>query len=103
MLNFVITSPQSEWSSSKYVQTINVIEGMEKKKPSSMVGGNENWYNYYLKQNRVSFKELNIEILYDSTFPLLGIYIRRKPYFKRHMYLSVHQSTLYNGQHMEAI
>ena len=32
------------------VQTINAVEGVEKREPSYIVGGNVNWYNYYEKQ-----------------------------------------------------
>ena len=38
-----ITSRQSEWPSSKTIQTINAGEGVEKKKLSYTVGGNANW------------------------------------------------------------
>ena len=40
--NEVITSHQSEWSSSKNLQTINAGEGVEKREPSCTVGGNVN-------------------------------------------------------------
>ena len=42
-----ITSHQSEWPSSKSLQTINAGEGVEKRKSSCTVGGNINWYNHY--------------------------------------------------------
>ena len=42
-----ITSHQSEWPSSKYLQTINANEGVEKREPFYTVGGNVNWYNLY--------------------------------------------------------
>ena len=37
-----ITSHQSEWPSSKNLQTINAGEGVEKREPSCTVGGNVN-------------------------------------------------------------
>ena len=40
--NEVITSHQSEWPSSKNLQTINAGEGVEKREPSCTVGGNVN-------------------------------------------------------------
>jgi len=44
-----ITSCQSEWPSSKYLQTINATEGVEKREPSYIVTGNVNWYSQYGK------------------------------------------------------
>ena len=41
---------QSEWPSSKNLQTINAGEGVEKREPSYIVGGNVNWYNHYGEQ-----------------------------------------------------
>ena len=42
--------------SSKRLQTINAGEGMEKKEPSYIVGGNANWYNHYGEQYGDPFK-----------------------------------------------
>ena len=47
--NEVITS-QSEWPSTKNLQTVNSGEGVEKKEPSCTVGRNANWYSHYGKQ-----------------------------------------------------
>ena len=44
-----ITSHQSEWPSSKSLQTINIGEGVEKKECFCTVGGNVNWYSHYGK------------------------------------------------------
>ena len=41
---------QSEWPSSKNLQTINAGEGVEKKEPTYIVGGNVNWYSHYGEQ-----------------------------------------------------
>jgi len=38
---------QSEWSSSKSLQTINSGEGVEKREHSCIVGGNVNWHSQY--------------------------------------------------------
>ena len=46
---------------------------MEKKVPSSTVGGSVNWYNHYGKNMEV-LRKLNIELPYDPVIPLLGIY-----------------------------
>ena len=45
-----ITSHQSEWPSSKNLQTINAGEGVEKRGSSCTVGGNVNWYYHYGEQ-----------------------------------------------------
>ena len=42
-----ITSHQSNWPSSKSLQTINAEEGVEKREYSCTVGGNINWYSHY--------------------------------------------------------
>ena len=39
----IITSHQSEWPSLKSLQIINAEEGVEKREPSYIVGGNVNW------------------------------------------------------------
>ena len=41
--------PQSEWSSSKSLQTINGGEGVEKREPSYTIGGTVKWYSHYGK------------------------------------------------------
>ena len=44
------TSHQSEWPSSKNLQTINAGEGVEKGEPSCPVGGKVNWHSHYVEQ-----------------------------------------------------
>ena len=41
---------------SKYLQTINAGEGVEKRERSYTVGGNVNWYNHYGEQYGGSLK-----------------------------------------------
>ena len=43
---------------------------MEKREPSSTVGGNVAWCNHYGKQ----YRKLNIKLPYDPAIPHLGIY-----------------------------
>ena len=52
-----IENNQSEWPSSKSLQTINAGEGVEKREPSYTVGGNMHWCNHYGKQYGGSFKK----------------------------------------------
>ena len=40
----------------KYLQTINAGEGVQKSKPSCPVGGNVNWYSHYGEQYGGSLK-----------------------------------------------
>ena len=47
---------------------------MEKKDPSYTVGGNVNWCSHYGDQYGGSLNKLKIELSYDPTIPLLGIY-----------------------------
>ena len=46
-------------------------------------------------------KKLEIELPYDPEIPLLGIHTKETR-TERHVYLSVHRSTVYNSQDMEA-
>ena len=46
-------------------------------------------------------KKLKIELPYDPAIPLLGIYLE-KTNLKRYMHPSVHSSTIYNSQDIEA-
>ena len=48
---------------------------MEKKEPSYTVGGNVNWYSHYGEQYGGSLKKLKIELPYDPSIPLLGMYL----------------------------
>ena len=43
----------SEWPSSKSLQTINAGDGVEKREPSSTVGGNVKWSSHRGEENRV--------------------------------------------------
>ena len=47
------------------------------------------------------FKKLEIELPYDPTIPLLGIYLEKKHKSKRYMHLYVHSSIIHNSQDME--
>ena len=49
---------------------------MEKREPKYIAGGNVNWYSHYREQYGVSLK-LKIELPYDPTIPLLGIYLEK--------------------------
>ena len=69
-----ITSHQSEWLSSKSLQTINAGKDVEKRKHSWNVGGNVNWYSHYVRQFWNLLKKLGIKPPYDAAIPLLGIY-----------------------------
>ena len=69
-LQWHIISHQSEWPSSKCLQTINAGEGVEKKEHSCTVGGNVNWYSHYERQ----YGEKLGTRPYDPSIPLLGIY-----------------------------
>ena len=57
----------------KSLQKINAGEGVEKREPSYIVGGNVNWCSHYGEQSGGSLKKLKIELPYDPAIPLLGI------------------------------
>ena len=54
--NEVTISHQSEWLLSKSLQVINAGEGVEKREPSYIVGGNANYYSHYGEQYGDSLK-----------------------------------------------
>ena len=69
-----ITSPQSEWPSSKCLQTINAGEGVETRELSCTFDGNVNWYSHYGRRYGDFLKNLEIKPPYDPAILLLGIY-----------------------------
>ena len=69
-----ITSHQSEWPSSKSLQTISAGEGVEKRELSCTIGGNVNWYSHYGKWYGDSFKKWGKKPPYDPAILLLGLY-----------------------------
>ena len=53
----MITPKQSEWLSLKSLQIINAGEGVEKRKPFYIVGGNINWCSHYGEEYGGSLKK----------------------------------------------
>ena len=96
-----ITSHQSEWPSSKNLQTINAGEGVEEREPSCTVGGNVNWYSRYGEQYGGSLKSKTKITIWPSN-PTTGHIPWENRNSKRTMYHNVHCSTIYNSQDMEA-
>ena len=93
-LQWDTTSHQSEWPSSKSLQTINAGEGVKKRESSCIAGGNVNWYSHYGRQSGDSLKKLGIKPPYESTIPLLSWENKN---WKRYMYPNVYYSTIYNS------
>ena len=60
----------------KSLQTINVVEGVEKRERSYTTGGKANRYSYCGEQYGGSLKN-NIELPYDPAIRLMGIYPRK--------------------------
>ena len=62
------------WPSSKSLQIINAGEGVEKREPSYTVGGDVQplWRTIWR-----FLKKLKIELPYDPSIPLLGIYLEK--------------------------
>ena len=61
-----ITSNQSEWPTSKSLQTVNVWGGVEKRECSCTIGGNVNWYSHYGRQYGDSLKSRNKTTIWPS-------------------------------------
>ena len=83
---------QSEWPSSKNLQTINSGEVVEKREPSCTVGGNVNWYSQYGEHYRTTIRPSN---------PTPGHIPWENHNSKRVMYQNIHWSSIYNSQDME--
>ena len=62
-----ITSHWSEWPSSKSLQTRSAGEGVEKREPSSPIGGDINWYSCYGEQWKK--KKVSCSVMSDSLRP----------------------------------
>ena len=56
---------------------MNAGEGVERREPHYTVGGDVNWYSHYGEQYGGFLKKLKIELPYDPTIPLLGIYLEK--------------------------
>ena len=74
---------------------------MEIREPACSVGGNVNWYTARRTVWRF-LKKLKIELPQDAAMPLLGHIFRVNYGLKGYMHPSVHCSTVYNSQDMEA-
>ena len=84
---------------------INVGEDVEKREFSYPVGGNVYWYSHCGQQYEC-FSKPKIEQLYDPAIDFWVYSQKNKSnktiYLKRYMHPSVHSSTIYNSQAMEA-
>ena len=87
-LQWDTTSHQSEWPSSKSLQTINAGEAVKKREPFCIAGRNVNWYSHNGRQYG------------DSLWPSNPT-TRHIPWgnqnWKWHMYPNVHCSTICNS------
>ena len=92
-----ITSHQSEWPSSKSLQTINAGEGVEKREHSYTVDVNVNWYSHYERRYGDYFKKNEIRPPYDPAIPFLGIYPKETKILKDTCTPTVHCGTIYNS------
>ena len=72
---------------------------MKKKEGSYTVGGNVNWYSHFGEWYGISQKKLKIELTYDSSIPLLGIYLE-KTIIQRYLHPNVQNNIIYNSQDM---
>ena len=56
---------------------INTAEGIEEREPANTVGGNVDWYSSYGIQYEGYLRKLKIELPYDPSISLLGIYLEK--------------------------
>ena len=103
-LQWDITSHQLEWLLSKYPQTSNAGEGVERREPSYTVGGNVNWYSHYVEQyagflktkNRATIRPCNTTLQFHS-----WACIQRKTRPEKIYTPQCSLHTVYNDQDME--
>ena len=57
-------------NNNKNLQTTSAGEGVEKRGPSYITGGNINWYSHYGRQYGDSLQKLEIKSPYDPAVPL---------------------------------
>ena len=86
---------------SKGLQTINAREGVEKREPSYTVGGNVNWCNHCGDSMEVPQKTKYWTTIWSSN-PTPEPISRENHNSKRYIHPSVHCSSIYNSQDMEA-
>ena len=94
----------TEWPSSKNLQRVNAREGIEKREPCYTVGGNVNWYSHYGEQcgDFLKKKKPRSETTIWPSNPTAGHIPWENHNCKWHRYSSVHCSTIYNSQDLEA-
>ena len=98
-----MASHLSEWLSSKGTQITNVGEDVEKREPFCIILGECKFLQLLWKTLWKLLKKLKIELLFDPTIPLLGIYLKKtkNTNSKGYMHPNVHSSIIYNYQDME--
>ena len=75
---------------------------MEERKASYTIGENVNWYSHYGQYYGGSLKKLKIELPYDVTIPVLGIYPEKILIQRDTCTPIVHCSIIYNSHDMKA-
>ena len=55
-----------------------------------------------MKHLKMKLKELKLELPHDPTIPTLSRHPEKRPDLKGYMHFSVHWSTVYNSQDMDA-
>ena len=79
-------------------------EVWRKKETPYTADGNVSWCNHYGEQTVWNFlKILKIELPHNPAISLLGMYLEKILFQKNAHTPNVHNSTIYNGQNMEAI
>jgi len=88
-----MVSHPAAWLSLKSPQTVNAGEGMDEKEYSYNVDGNANWYNHHAE----SLKKTRSKTAVRCSRPTTGHTPWANHNWKRHVYPSVHWSTIYNS------
>ena len=76
---------------------------MERRGPSYTIVWNVNWYSHYGEQYGASLKKTKKRTIMWSSNPTPGHASVEKHDLRGFMHLSVHCSTVYNSQNIEAI
>ena len=101
-LGLELENQQTQEEKKKKKEKKKCWRGCREREPSHTVDGNVNWCNHYVEQYGGSLKKNRCRSTIWSSNPSPGHTFRENCNSKRHMYPSVHCSTIYNSQDMKA-
>ena len=86
----------------KSLQRAHAEQSVGEREPFRTVGRNANWCSHCGKQYGHPLKNLKLELSYGPAILFLGVYQEKTLHSKSHLHPSVHCSTIYESQEVEA-